>query len=100
MADELLEGLATCRIAQVQRDAALTAVERLEEQRVLAGLKRRDVAADVAAGFGILDLDHLGAHVGELQRRPRTRPELLDRENANVRQRLRCVGVQLSVALV
>ncbi len=63
------------------------AVERLEEERVLALLERRHVAADVTARARILDLDHLRAEVGELQRRPRPGAELLDRDDADVLER-------------
>ena len=71
-------------MAEVERDAPLVAVEGLEEERVLALLVRRHVAADVAARGRVFDLDHLGAEVGELQRRPRTGAVLLDREHADV----------------
>ena len=79
--DEVVEDLAPALVAQVERDAALVAVERLEEERVLALLVRRDVAPDVAAGRRVLDLDDVRAEVGELERRPRPRPELLDGED-------------------
>ena len=87
-AHEVLEDAARVRVAQVERDAPLVAVEGLEEERVLALLERRHVAADVAAGRRVLDLDHLGAEVGELERPPRPGAELLDREHADVSQRL------------
>ena len=48
---------------------------------------RRHVAADVAADRGILDLDHLGAEIGELHRPPRAGAVLLDGEDANVGER-------------
>src|SRR4029079_18112425 len=80
--------------AQVERDALLAAVEGLEEQRVLAVLIGRDGARDVAAGLRILDLDDLGAEVGELQRPERSGTELLDRDDPEVRQWCRhCAGV-------
>ena len=44
----------------------------------------RDVARDVAAGRRVLDLDDLGAEVGELQRPQRARTELLDRDDPEV----------------
>ena len=50
--------------------------------------ERRHVAADVAARGRVLDLDHVGAEVGELERAPRPGAELLDREDADVSQRL------------
>ena len=54
---------------------------------MLALLEGRDVAADVAAGGRVLDLDHLGAEVGELERAPGTGAELLDGDDADVSQR-------------
>src|SRR5207248_11794347 len=69
------------------RHGFLVPVEGLEEERVLALLERRHVPADVSARAGVLDLDHLGAQVRELQRPPRPRAELLHRENANVVER-------------
>ena len=74
-------------MAQIEREALLVAVERLEEERVLALLEGRHVAADVAAGGRVLDLDHLGAEVGELESAPRAGAELLDGEDADVSQR-------------
>ena len=87
-AHQVLEDVARLRVAQVERDAPLVAVERLEEERVLALGERRHVAADVAAGGRVLDLDHVGAEVGELQRAPGPGAELLDREDPDVSQRL------------
>ena len=79
-------------VSQVERDALLAAVERLEEERVFALLERRDVAPHVAAGRGVLELDHLGAEVGQLERRPRPRAELLDGDDPNVGERKRADG--------
>ena len=87
---------APVRRAQVQGHAALVAVEGLEVHRVLPRLLRRHVAADVAAGAGVLDLDHVGAEIGELHRRPRPGAELLDGEDADVGERRdgsHCPGV-------
>src|SRR6266511_3690100 len=67
MPDERLKDPTRVGRSQVELDALLVAVEGLEEERVLALLKRRDVPADVAACGGVLDLDHLRAEVGELQ---------------------------------
>src|SRR5581483_6136539 len=49
-AHEVLEDRAGVRVAQVERDRLLVAIEGLEEERALALLERRDIAADVAAG--------------------------------------------------
>ncbi len=72
---------------EIERDAALATVERLEEQGVLAVLERRHVTADVARRRWILDLDDLGAEVGELERPPRTCAELLHGDDPDVRER-------------
>ena len=76
-------------LAEVERERALVAVEALEEERVLALLVRRDVARDVAADGRVLDLDHLGAEVGELHRPERAGAVLLDRDDADVGERPR-----------
>src|SRR5256885_10314666 len=64
--------------------AALVAVEALEEERASVLLVRRHDAADVSAHRRILDLDHLGAEIGELQRGPRPRAEL-DRKSTRLK---------------
>src|SRR5262249_7370704 len=87
LAHKVLEDRACVGVAEVERDASLVAVEGLEVERALVLLVRRHVAADVAARRGILALDHLGAEVCELQRSPRARAELLDREDAQVGER-------------
>ena len=61
---------------EVQRDAPLVAVHRLEVGVVLAA--RRAYAPPRIAARGVFDLDHLGAHVGEHHGRPR--PVLEDSE--------------------
>jgi hypothetical protein len=66
------------RMAEVERDALLVPVERLEEERVLRFLERWHVAPDVPARRRVLDLDHLGAEIGELERTPGAGPVLLD----------------------
>jgi len=86
--NEVFEHRPRFGMPEVERDALLVPVERLEEQRVLALLERRDVPPDIAAGARVLDLDHLGAEIGELQRSPGACTELLDRENADVGERL------------
>jgi hypothetical protein len=42
---------------------------------------RPDAARHVAAAWPMLDLDHLGAHVGQVAGAIRPRPILLDRQN-------------------
>ena len=86
-ADEVLEDAARLGTAEVERERALVAVEALEEERVGPVLVRRDVARDVAADGRVLDLDHVGAEIGELHRPVRAGAELLDRDDANVGER-------------
>ena len=87
--DEVLEDGPALGVAQVERDAPLVPVEGLEEERALALLERGHVPAYVAAHRRILDLDHVGSEIGELKRPPGPCSELLDGEDANVRER-RC----------
>ena len=86
-AHEILEDGARARVREVERDAALVVAEGLEEERVLALLEGRHVAADVAARARVLDLDHVGAEIGELHAAPRTRAVLLDRDDRDVLER-------------
>ena len=85
--DEILEHGAPGGGRDVEREAPLVAVERLEEERVLALRVGRHVAADVAARAWILDLDHLGAEVGKVKRAERARPVLLERDDPDVLER-------------
>jgi hypothetical protein len=84
-----LEDGARLGMREVERDAALVVAERLEEERVLALLERRHVAAHVAAAAGILDLDHVRAEIGELHAAPRAGAVLLDRDDRDVGERRR-----------
>ena len=71
----------------------LIAVERLIEVAVVRPEKiRPDPARHVAAAGPVLELDHLGTHVGQIGRAIRPRPILLDREDAQPRQRKLHVG--------
>ena len=78
MSSKIAPGL---RVREIERDAALVVAERLEEERVLALLEGRHVAAHVAATARILDLDHVGAEVGEVHAAPRAGAVLLDRDD-------------------
>src|SRR5262249_10743156 len=86
--DELAEDLLALRVFQIEAEAALVAVERLVEVAV-AGREelRSDRAADVAAVVKILDLDDLGAEVGEVLGAERPRPILLDRDDPDAGKR-------------
>ena len=71
------------RMLEIEGQRPLVAIEGLEELAVvLAQEVRPDAARHVAAACPMLDLDHLGAHVGQMARAVRPRPVLLDRENA------------------
>ena len=73
-------------VLEVEGDALLAAVEALEVDGVLVAGVRRHVAGDVAACVGVLDLDDLGAHVGEMQGAPRARAVLLEGDDADAIQ--------------
>ncbi len=81
-ADEIVEHRPGLRMAQVERQRLLAAVEGLEVERVAVGLPGRHVARDVAADRGVLDLDDLGAEVGEHLRAEGARAELGDGDDA------------------
>src|SRR5262245_17088676 len=80
---------------EIERQALLVPVEGLEELAVfVAEEMRADVATDVAAVLVVLDLDHLGAEVGEVRGAERPRAVLLDGEHAQAGERqLGGVGV-------
>src|SRR5262247_2505620 len=80
---------------EIERQALLVPVEGLEELAVFVPEEMRaDVATDVAAVLVILDLDHLGAEVGEVRGAERPCAVLLDGEHAQAGERqLGGVGV-------
>src|ERR1043165_1027113 len=87
-AHQLVEYAARLRVLQVEREAALVAVERLEEMAVARPeVVRADRAADVAALRRVLDLDHLGAEVAQQHAAERPSPVLLDRDDADAGKR-------------
>jgi hypothetical protein len=69
---------------EVERDRLLAAVERLEIERIALGGVGTDVASDVAADGGILDLDDLRAEVGQELGAERAGTELRDGEDAQI----------------
>jgi hypothetical protein len=86
--DQLLEHLAALGVLEVERQRLLVAIKGLEELAVvLAEEIRPDPARHVAAACPMLDLDHLGAHVGQMARAVRPGPILLDRKNAQAFER-------------
>src|SRR5581483_2274045 len=72
---------------EVETDGTLVAVEALEEERGIAFGIRRNPACGVAAVARVLDLDDVGAEVGQLHRRERACPVLLEGDNADVVER-------------
>ena len=83
---EIGEDLARGRRLEVQRDALLVAVDRHEVGR-LAPDERRP-APRVVALARLLDLDHLGAHVGEDHGAERAGEDAREVEDANAGERL------------
>ena len=84
---EVHESRTTGSPPQIEGDAALVAIPRFEEQRVLAVLKRRHISAHITAGSWVLDLDDLCPHVRELHSGPRPRSVLLDGDDRQIRER-------------
>ena len=70
---------------EIERDALLAAVEAREIGVVRPDAMRADVARDVA--FGRLDLDHLGAEIGEHQAAIRPGQHVADLDDANAGER-------------
>src|SRR6201996_5803578 len=88
-------GLALGR-AQVDRDALLVDVEGLVIFAVvLAEEIRPGLARGIAVDRGILDLDNLGAEIGEQHRAVRRGTELLDGYDAHALERLHVAGFLL-----
>src|SRR5689334_28354 len=84
---EILEHGATVGVPEIEREALLVAVERFEEERILTLAKRGDVPANVPERRWVLDLDHLRAEIGKLQRSPWAGAELLQRDNPDIGER-------------
>ena len=78
---QALQDFATAGVLQVQREAALVAAEGLEKEAVAPLGIGQDVAAHLAAGAVVLDLDHVGAEIGQIHGAERRRAVLLDRED-------------------
>ncbi len=74
------------RMLQVQGDAALVAVHHQERRRDAVDA-RLAVAARVVAARQLLDLDHVGAHVGEHQAGRRAGHDLREFEHAHAGER-------------
>ena len=81
---QTLEHLPSGIAAQIQRNAPLAAIQRLEQERILIGLKRGHIPRNVPTGERVLNLDHFSAEVQQLERGPRAGPKLLEGEHTHV----------------
>jgi hypothetical protein len=80
--DQRLHQVHLCRVAQVDFHAALVAVQAAEDRVVLAGNRVEGRAAQVARALA-LDLDHVGAVVGEHLRAHRPHHDLGEIDHAH-----------------
>ncbi len=87
--DQLEQQLLAARVAQVERDALLVAGIDLPVQRLAADLP---VAQRIALA-GVLDLDHLGAEIGQLQRQHVAGDQPRQVEDRDAVERAACGGV-------
>ena len=76
--------IAATRVLEVQRRAALVAVDGAEERR--HGARPIAQVSCIVAGAGVLDLDDVGAEVGEIERADRARQEAREVEHAKSRE--------------
>ena len=85
---------------QVERDAFLVGAPALE---ILAVIIAQQVGANaparIAAGSGVLDLDDVGAKIGQEHGSVRRGAELLQRQHPQALQRLHCTGFRLMSCL-
>ena len=87
MLDQPLEDFLALGVLGVDGDRALVAVEHREVEAVRA-LHVAQLAARDVADAGPLDLDHVGAHVGEQLRAGRARLHVGEIEDAHAVERL------------
>src|SRR5438874_620818 len=99
--DQAMEQVAALGRAEIQRDAARAAVERLVVEAVAPGrvVEGRHGARLVAARGRVLHLDDLGAQVGEKHEAVRPRPELREGEDADAVERERAVDTHGAMLL-
>src|SRR5947208_2679884 len=88
LTDELVEHLAATLAVEVERERFLVAIDRQEVRRLAVGQERRAHAPHRVAAIRILDLDHLGALVGEQHRAVRSREHTREVEDANAFEEL------------
>jgi len=94
---QVVEHGAPFRAPDVERHALLAAVEAVEKEAVVRTEEMRShVARHVAAVGGVLDLDHLGAQIGEKLRAERTGAVLLHREHPHPLERQHAGGAPRS----
>src|ERR1041384_4303665 len=98
--DQLLEaGASLCRL-HLERHALLVHVPGLEVLAVaICQHVWADMARSVAAGRGVLDLDHLRAEICKQHRRVGTGAELLEGEDPNSLQRFHAPALRFSHCL-
>ena len=87
VATQFVKDFLAGRALEVEQHAALASVEGIEIEAVRAALPGRDVAADIAAGRGILQPDDVGAEVGQVKGPERSGAELLDGDDPDARER-------------
>ena len=80
------QDLASARVLEVDRDAALVAVHHQERRRDAVDA-RLAVAARIVAARQLLDLDHVRAHVGQHHAAGRPGHDLRQLEHAHARER-------------
>ena len=91
-ADEVARQRQPLRGLQVQRDALLVAVAPDEGCALVQLRVHGRIAARVVAADRRLDLDHLGAHVGQDHGRQRPRDEVREVHHPDAVQRMGCAG--------
>jgi hypothetical protein len=84
--DQVVQDGLAVGMLEIEGERLLPAVERLEVERVAAGRVRPHVASDVAPDGRILDLDDLGAQVGQQLGAEGPGPELRDGDEAQAGQ--------------
>ena len=90
---QLAQPLDLRRVLEIDRDAALVAIDRCEVFTVLGAMiarAHRRPAPHVVAAVGPLDLDHVGAEVGEQRSGERPGGDLPEFEYLQARQRAAC----------
>lgn len=90
---QLQERFASLGTLEIQREAALVAIDGPVEVAGSALFPAATHGAHVVAGAGVLDLDDVGAEVGEVEARHRARQEAGQVEHPDAGKRLMAHGV-------